>query len=75
MFDSMTNLVQVFRTVFKFVDDFLCNTSQYGCPVPCTQNSYHYDLEYFSKHSWINPDKLDSWANDNFELELFFRYS
>jgi len=43
------------------------------CLVPCTQTSYKFELNYFSKNSIFDPLKKQYFSNNNFHLVIFYR--
>ena len=55
------------------MDQFLGSTSAYGCPLPCTQKSYNFNLEYFSKYSFLGAEEPVNLDNENFKFVMFFR--
>ena len=63
---------KVFNEFTTFMDQFVGSTSDYGCPLPCTQKSYNYNLGYFSKYSWLDPEKPDLFEDENFKFVMFF---
>ena len=49
------------------------HSENYGCPPPCTQISYKYNIQYFSKNSWIDTNsKVSLQFNDIFYMDLFY---
>ena len=71
--NSREKALSTFETFTSHIDDYLSRTSEFGCPIPCKQKSFKYDLEYFSKNNYIEPDKENSLDNDTFKLIVFFK--
>jgi hypothetical protein len=65
--------LSTFQNFTNHIDDYLSRTSEFGCPVPCKQKSVKYDLEYFSRNTYFEPDEKHIVDNDIFQLIVSFK--
>ena len=70
---SKKRALTTFETFTNHIDDYISRTSEFGCPVPCKQKSVKYDLEYFSKNTYFEPDEKKYVDNDIFQLIVSFK--
>ena len=54
------------------IADFDGRPANYGCPLPCQQNSYNLKLNYFHKNSWIDTDGKSGIIPDSFSLAVAY---
>ena len=59
--DYCTNKSAALKTFIEFialVKTFVGETAFYGCPLPCKQTTYGFNLNYFHKNSWVETDEI-----------------
>ena len=59
------------KVLFKFINDFIENSSAYGCPTPCMQTFFQYDLQYFHKN--VDHYFYDT-VDDIFYISVFYKH-
>ena len=58
------------KFLFKFINKFIINSSTYGCPIPCMQTHFQYDVQYFHR----NVDNCFYDEVDNiFYISVFYK--
>jgi Amiloride-sensitive sodium channel len=69
---SNTSAAETYNSLSKHLYSFLFyNDSK--CLVPCTQTSYNFELNYYSKNSYYDPTRNEYFSEKNIHLIIFFR--
>ena len=50
---TLESALKVFEAMLITFTEFLTNMIEYGCPVPCSQKSFNYNIKYLNRNSWI----------------------
>ncbi len=50
---TLESAEKVFNAMEIIFTDFLTKMVEYGCPIPCSQKSFNYNIKYFHRNSWI----------------------
>ena len=53
--DSSTAYSTFVGILYTFSEVF-SHLSKYNCPVPCSQTGFNYNIKYFHRNSWIEPE-------------------
>jgi hypothetical protein len=70
--NSNTSAAETYNSLSEHFYTFLFyNNSK--CLVPCTQTSYKFELNYYSKNSIFDPLRKEYFSKNNFRLIIFYR--